>query len=215
MRYPNAIQRPGPASKTGYDGLTSNACRGVVCHSMVGSYTSAMGELDNLARRASWCFSVLQSGSVIQHYDSAAVTWHADSKRANGLYIGIEHEGGLSPFSEPLTPAQAQASVELVRWLAQGHGFPLVRKVALWEHREMASTACPSGRIPWHLYTEEEEDDMKPLLVWNIDKQAVFLVGPFGAVWVTDAADVPALEGLYGKMTVALHDSTLRQLLPK
>ncbi|MDP9239002.1 MAG: N-acetylmuramoyl-L-alanine amidase [Chloroflexota bacterium] len=160
MIYPLAAWRPGPASKAGYAGVAGNSAEGVVCHSMAGYRDAAMRVLDDPQRRASWHFSVLQNGSVLQHYDSLAVAWHCGSREWNARLIGIEHEGGLEPEDEPLTNAQHDASVALVRWLAEQHGFPLIRRVGLWEHREVAPpsdpTACPSGRIPWQHYIEEE-----------------------------------------------------------
>lgn len=168
--YPAATQHPGPPSKTGYPGLSVNACTGVACHSMVGYVGGALAELDKLERRASWHFSVLRDGTVLQHYDSTAIAWHAGSPPWNTRLIGIEHEGGFSPTDEPLTPAQLAASVTLVRWLSATHGFPLRRGDGLWEHHEIAPatdpTSCPSGRIPWAAYTEErmptpEYDELK------------------------------------------------------
>ena len=134
-----------------------NRQRGVVCHSMVGSYAAALGELRNPNRQASWHFSVLKSGLVVQHAELTAQCWHAGSARNNDL-IGIEHEGGLNPYNEPLTPAQLDASVALVRWLAKECPFPLVRGVGLLEHNEVSGspTACPSNRIPWDKYEEED-----------------------------------------------------------
>jgi N-acetyl-anhydromuramyl-L-alanine amidase AmpD len=157
--YPPAIQRPGPAAKIGYPGATRNAAAGIVCHSMVGSAAGAMAVLDDPARRASWHFSVLRDGAVLQHFDSHAVAWHCGSREWNARTIGIEHEGGFEPADEPLTPPQRASSVALVRWLAAQHGFALRRGDGLWEHREVAPasdpTACPSGRIPWQHYTAE------------------------------------------------------------
>jgi hypothetical protein len=72
-------------------------------------------------------------------------------------------------------------------------------------------TACPSSRIPWEHYTEED-DDMKPFLCWDVDRQRAYLVGPFGATWITNADDVKTLEGLYGKMAVAMHATSLDAL---
>jgi len=76
---------------------------------------------------------------------------------------GIEHEGGgprwegdTGNFGEPLTPTQLTASLALVRWLGRECGFPLVRVTTLFEHNELSATLCPSGRIPWQLYTEED-----------------------------------------------------------
>ncbi|MCR4341716.1 MAG: N-acetylmuramoyl-L-alanine amidase [Gemmatimonadaceae bacterium] len=157
--FPGGTWRPGPRSKQSYPGIVLNKAVGVILHSMVGSFASAMARLDS-ADRASWQFSVCQDGRVYQHYDSLAVTWHAGSQVWNGRLIGIEHEGGApGNESEPLTDAQKAASVALVRWLAKTHGFPLVRydghSGALFEHNQVYATACPSGRISWAEYVEE------------------------------------------------------------
>lgn len=161
MRYPAAVWFAGPADKAGYPGIAVNECRGVICHSMVGSASAALARLVS-DDRASWAFSVLQDGTVLQHYESNAVCWHAGSAVWNGRLIGIEHEGGaLGNVSERLTDAQRAASVALVRWLGQAHGFRLIRDglaKTLYEHNETGyPTACPSGRIPWPAYTEDDE----------------------------------------------------------
>lgn len=57
-----------------------------------------------------------------------------------------------------------------------------------------------------------QEQDMKPFLVWDIDRQRAYLMGPFGARWITNADDLKTLEVLYGKMAVALRSSTLDAL---
>jgi N-acetyl-anhydromuramyl-L-alanine amidase AmpD len=119
--YPNAIWRPGPASKTGYGDLVTNFAQGVVCHSMVGYYAGAMAELDKLTRRASWHFSVNQHGLVFQHYDTDKITWHCGSVFWNARLIGIEHEGGFDPEDESFTVPQRESSVKLVKWLHATH----------------------------------------------------------------------------------------------
>ena len=175
--FPGSTWRPGPRSKQGYPGLAINAAQGVICHSAVGSLAGAMARLDNIARNpdgtfteraaASWHFTIAKDGRVLQHYDTLAVCWHAGSRGWNGRLIGIEHEGGAdtpATVSEPLTPEQLAASVNLVRWLSVTHNFPLVRfdgtiGGSLFEHRQVYATACPSGRIPWAEYEEEPMTD--------------------------------------------------------
>jgi hypothetical protein len=200
MIYPPATQRPGPAVKQGYQGIYANAGHGVVCHSMVGYFGGAMIELDKLSRRASWHFSVLQDGSVYQHYDTGAVTWHCGSRAWNAKLIGIEHEGGANPYDEPLTDIQRDASVALVRWLAYQYGFSMSRKVSLWEHNEVAppedATACPSHRIPWGYYTEE--DDMTER-VW--DGSRTWIVGKGGSSLILYPDMDKPLEAIYGPHT--------------
>lgn len=174
-----------------------NTCQGIVMHSMVGPYSAALGELKSPTRRASWHFSIKQDGTVVQHADTAIRCWHAGSVYNNST-IGIEHEGGLNPVHEPLTPAQLAASVALVRWLSKTLGFPMVRQVALWEHHEVSvlGTQCPSGRIPWAEYTKEE-DDVKPILAW-VPGWGVFLVTPSAAHYIPSQAVVNELAALYG-----------------
>ena len=152
--YPQAIWRPGPWPKQNGG---KNTCQGVVLHSMVGPYAAALGELDTPERRASWHYSVLKDGEVFQHYSDEVQAWHAGSAFNNST-IGIEHEGGLNPTNEPLTGLQRNASVSLIRWLAVQHNFKMERRVGLWEHNEVSDepTACPSGRIAWEFYTEED-----------------------------------------------------------
>lgn len=156
MIYPPAIQVPGPTMKTsGY--LTVS---GVVGHSAVGYESGLLAVLNDVTspreQLASWHFSVLYDGTVWQHYDTNIRCWHAQG--ANSFSIGIEHEGGHDPVDEPLTPPQLAASIALVRWLGQQFGFPLKRQEGLWEHNEFANKPCPSGRIPWDLYVEEDMD---------------------------------------------------------
>lgn len=59
---------------------------------------------------------------------------------------------------------------------------------------------------------EEEEKDMKPYLAWDIDRKRVYLVGPWGATWITNSEDVTKFETRYGALDVTLHASTLDAL---
>lgn len=156
LYYPLALRRPGPWAKQ-YS--AANAVAGACLHSMVGGMVAAMAELDRPDRQASWTFSVGRAGAVLQHFPLNASTFHAGSPEWNKRLVGIEHEGGpLSNPSEPLTTAQREASVALVRWIAEQGGWEMSRRGialpyrTLWEHREVSSTQCPSGRIPWPAY---------------------------------------------------------------
>lgn len=59
---------------------------------------------------------------------------------------------------------------------------------------------------------EEEEEDMKPYLAWDIDKGRAVLIGPFGVAWVTEASDVEKLKAQYGEMTEAYWHSTIEAI---
>jgi N-acetyl-anhydromuramyl-L-alanine amidase AmpD len=213
--YPQSIWRPGPPNKTN-GGV--NTCRGVVLHSMVGSLAAALGELDKPARRASWHYSVTQAGKILAHYPDRAQTWHAGSNY-NNTTIGIEHEGGLNPFNEPLTPVQLGASVALVNWLSAAHGFPMVRKVGLWEHNEVSGspTACPSGRIPWAAYAASPSPQPEPpkedcmRLFWCVEEVKLYLVGGFGCVWVAKQDEADSLRKQLGPES-AVHVETINAI---
>ena len=157
--YPKAIQRLGPSVKVQSG---RNPARGVVCHSMVGPRSAAYTVLDNVTgdrKTVGWHFSVMKDGTVEQHYPLDARVHHAGNLFANNNYIGIEHEGGLSPVTEPLTAKQREASIALVRWIAAQSGWIPSRtgQKTLWEHNEVSDTGtqCPSGRIPWEAYLGE------------------------------------------------------------
>ena len=162
--YPNAIQRPGPFAKTGYSGQAAAAKDTLFLHSAVGGEAAMLAVLDGPVN--SWHFSVMQDGRVLQHYDVLAICYHAGVKAWNIRGVGIEHEGGpLGNESEPLTPPQLAASIALVRWLCSELGLPVERVATLREHNEVTATACPSGRIPWGRYLEEDgmDGDLKRL----------------------------------------------------
>lgn len=149
--YGPAVRHLGPVSKVWPE---PNQHVGVVLHSMEGYIAAALAEIDDVNVPLSWHFSIDKQGIVYQHYDLSASCWHAGSHAQNNLLIGVEHEGITG---EPLTEAQAQASVELVKWIASECGWALARDGAnktLWEHREIpaANTTCPNGRIPWERY---------------------------------------------------------------
>jgi hypothetical protein len=157
FRYPHAIQRPGPRDKV-WPG--ANNIEGIVLHSMQGSLAGGYSVLDDESTdahgtyvAASWTFSIAKSGTVFQHYALDQSPFHAGSKAQNLRLIGVEHEGGPpGNLVEPLTEPQLAASIALARWVAQQGGFRLSRDAAtrtLFEHRELAATLCPSGRIPW------------------------------------------------------------------
>jgi len=147
--YPAAEQYFAPSWKV--NGVI-NRSEGVVLHSMEGSYSGALTVLMGNSQ-ASWHFSILKDGRVIQHYPTTAACWHAGGPFANNKFIGIEHEGRVG---EALTPEQLASSVGLVRWIAQEEGWLMARHTTMLEHNEVYNTACPSGRIPWEAYVPDD-----------------------------------------------------------
>ena len=144
--YSKAERYDGPAWKI--NGVP-NSGTGVIMHSMEGSYGAALQVLTGNST-ASWHFSVLKDGRVIQHYAINQSCWHAGGPAANDRFIGVEHEGRQG---EPLTPEQLASSVALVRWIAKEEGWLMERNVTMFEHNQVFNTQCPSNRIPWEAYT--------------------------------------------------------------
>lgn len=195
--YPGALRRPGPDGKRWSE---PNAVSGVICHSMQGGLVGAFSVLDDRTlinnryyRAASWTFSVEQNGLVLQHYPLDQSPFQAGSYARNISLVGIEHEGGgPGNLSEPLTEPQVLASVMLVRWVAAQGGWALSRGPApartLWEHNEVTGTLCPSGRIPWERYIEEEPDVVtKPMDTGATIAAAERIFARFGAI-ISDQA---------------------------
>jgi hypothetical protein len=66
-------------------------------------------------------------------------------------------------------------------------------------------TSCPSGRNPWDILIpaineEPEEEEVKPLMAWDIGRKRWYFVGPAGARWVTNAATVEELKRQFGPL---------------
>src|SRR5207253_1471820 len=113
---------PGPPDKLYRE---PNAIAGYVAHSMVGPYAAAATRLFatdravdgayNTYAAASWHFSMLASGVVIQHYPLQASCWASGSRAANTRFVAVETEGGgPGNESQPLTEAQIDAHVRII-----------------------------------------------------------------------------------------------------
>ena len=221
----SAVRLDGPGHKTGYGGDERALREGLVYHSMEGSLSVALRMLANPASQKSWNFSNPKQGRLIQHYPVGKHAWGAGSKDANEKFVSCENEGVAG---EPLTQSQIDNLVELTVWLYTTQEWTtLTRRITLWEHKELQrfgsrATACPSNRIPWSIIIAEaekiineppqEEEDMKPYLAWDRDRQRIYLVGPWGASWIVTAKDVKKFEEMYGKLNVGLSKETLDAL---
>ena len=201
--YPFAERRDGPAHKVNPGVRPADDRVGAVVHSAEGSEAGALSVLDG-ERPASWHFTVLQDGRVLQHYPRSARTWHAGAL-ANSLYVGIECEGVAGV---DLTPSQLDALTNLLAWLAAEESWLAARRgVTLFEHNEFMSTACPSGRIPWAVIEERlgrldpvfaggsatpaadrgAESDPPPL--FTIDEQLAAAGALYSTLWSYHALD--------------------------
>lgn len=177
-RYPGAEWRPGPEWKQGYDffggRVNHNLGKGVAGHSAEGSYQGCLAVLDG-PRQASWTLTFRKVGPPVQHYDLNAITWHCGrygdaggQVAGNGCLLGVECEGKAG---EPLTQNQVNELTAFLKWYWKVHELgepsrpdkeqtfpylpiPRILDDELWEHNEISSTDCPSGRIPWQTLIE-------------------------------------------------------------
>ena len=154
MRYPEAIWEPGPPENV-YAG--KNACDGVILHSAEGRWSDTYRPADTMRQSAvSWQFTVEQTGAVLQHYDLDSICWHAGT--ANRSKVGVEHEGRKG---EPLTPLQLKASIRLVQWIGAQKGWKPEYRKTIFPHFDFSATTCPNSRIPWDLYVQGEDVDVR------------------------------------------------------
>lgn len=182
--YPAAIQRPGPAWKTGYPSLGRFSLkRGSVWHSAEGNSLDVMHNLLDGPLHKSWQFTIgkTPSDGTEQHYPIDVNCWHAGDVdndgaiRANIDLDGLEFMGVVG---EPLTPYQLEQGVQITRFCASAFGFATYSRYpvqrlnwTLVEHNQVSDfpTACPSDRIPWGVVLDmlevpEEEDHMLELV---------------------------------------------------
>lgn len=116
-----------------------------------GSYTSTA--------QASVHFVLHVDGTLIQMYPLQASPWTSGSQEANEAGVAIESEGVAGT---PLNEAQCATYVRLIRELEPWFGFELSRAAGtIKEHRELAQTACPSGRYDT-AYAALEDDMADP-----------------------------------------------------
>ncbi len=164
-KYPNAVQYP--TNKYGYNGRIFRPV-GAVIHSMAGYSPNHLPLLDDPNRRGSWHFSILFNGTVQQHVDSWAASWHCGDMEGNLAYWGIEMEGDHGTKVDAVTDPQLIALADLLRWLWQSHGLSeFSHPGTLREHRSFGTSTCPNERYTgdrmWNrllLNLNGEEDEM-------------------------------------------------------
>lgn len=162
--FPKAVREPGHPQAHGYAGEQEPGHKaGAVYHSAEGSIATMRSILASYGE-PSWTFSNPKVGRLIQAYPVGYHTWANGSLSANVRYVSCESEGVAG---DGLTPSQVQNLIDLTCWLKRRFGWTgLARRVELWEHNELAQTACPSGRIPWDKIVagaREEDDEVTAL----------------------------------------------------
>ena len=164
---PSAASLYVPHSAVGYYGgwasrLFSTARTGFCRHG--GVHLSLGGDYTPYAAASvhGW---IAYDGSVTQHYPFTASCWASGVEFLNLNGIAFENEGGYDPHNEPLTDAQNDANIRIIKELVVMAGWTPRRPVdandqtaTLYEHHENVrwpghlATACPSNRIPWGLW---------------------------------------------------------------
>jgi len=182
-RYPRALWKPVPSFgyPPGTHGqLKANRCRKAFCHDAQGWAHGALARFSDPANQGSAHIILNEDGPPHQFIDFDDAAWHAGgnlpslSEFANLVAWGIEFEGGY-PTPKPISDYQVETAIDLFRWLAFEYRFQwqAVRRVDLWEHREVYPTACPSDRIRWpEIIAGLKGDDMTPEEVRALIKEA-------------------------------------------
>lgn len=172
---PGAVIVPGHPDKVGYPSGNSGPLRGTVVHSAEGWRSELKRLVQDVNRRASWCFSVLTDGTIWQHYPVDSWLWHSGDTDDDGgvkgnMELGSIEEEGLA--GTPLNEKQVASTVRVIQFQARYFGrdesyarYPVMPSDGwtLAEHNQISNafTACPSGRIPWEdileLLKEDEE----------------------------------------------------------
>lgn len=194
--------------------------KGVVCHSMAGSYDAALARLMG-PDRASWKGSILLDGRLIQHYPMDIATWTSGAPLDNIAFDAFETEGARPMlFTDPQVATWARIIGELSRaygWTPRRPVGPDDLTATCWEHNEMVRfgsdpTACPDGRADWPRMMQQEDDMAER--VWCPDRAQTWIVGKGGAAPVVYPADDAIWKSLYGPHTRALSGAALDAMAP-
>ena len=196
-----ARREPGPLDK-----VYSDRCRnvGMIPHSMEGRYSDARSRLFSTQRdgvtgrytefaAASWTGSLLNDGTLIQHYSVFASCWASGARFPNTSFPAFECEGRAG---SPLNAAQVDTLRGVKSELSAHFGWkprrpttPTDTTASLYEHNECTrwgarATACPSGRIPWASIMEDEGYAMNIAAWWSGDdgKGRLLAPGPPGTI---------------------------------
>ena len=157
--YAKAQDHLLPSDRFGYHNQNSHAA--IVVHKTAGDATPQAVVNTFLATGKSVHYVVGQDGSVwqlIPEADGAGGNCCADDshdpfwnpyitkyENLNFCTISIEHCDPATDNSTPLTPAQQEASFELIQFLMHKYGIP---RTAVKGHNTIDRTICP-GNYPW------------------------------------------------------------------
>jgi hypothetical protein len=143
-----------------------NSGEGIAMHSIVGQESEFQdGVPDRFLSKAkdangrytpyaaaSCMFILRKNGTLIQMHPVTASTWTSGGKDGNTRFWAVEAEGGLNPYTEPLTKAAEDTFIRLVTEWEQHTGRKALPGGNLLQHKEIAkkfgyaATACASDR---------------------------------------------------------------------
>ena len=147
---------------------------------------------------------------------------HTSYHNRTGRAMAIE---GNLQLGEPI-----EEYVEMLSWawgwIKEEHGLrnlgnaKPVNGGVIFGHQDFYATACPGRNmmaviadITLTAYVAPvEEDDMKPYLAWDRDRQRAYLIGPWGATWLVNAKDVDKFAEQYGRMEIGYSKATMDAL---
>lgn len=158
-----AVRIDGIAEKT-YS--KPNSGEGIAMHSIVGQesefqdgvpdrFLSTVKDANGryTAYSAASCMFILRkNGTLIQMHPVTASTWTSGGPDGNTRFWAVEAEGGLNPYTEPLTKAAEDTFIRLVTEWEQHTGRKALPGSNLLQHKEIAkkfgyaATACASDR---------------------------------------------------------------------
>lgn len=125
--YPGATWIPAASANFGTANRTYSNVRWIIIHTTEGTTASAIQRFQDGTQQTSAHYIVSRDGSIIQLVHDKDVSYGCGNLSYNNCCINIEHER-YSTYD--CTPAQYQASANLVKWLLTQYGvrtaFPLV-----------------------------------------------------------------------------------------
>lgn len=105
--------------------------------------------------QASWAFSNLLDGKLLQHYELECPTWTSGTMQANIEGVGVEHEGTAALYPK-FSNAQAETDVRLYESLKQlcPNLQAPIHTQGIRIHREVSpgTTSCPNNRDRYDKY---------------------------------------------------------------
>jgi len=133
---------------TGNWDVTRKPISKIIIHTIVGTITGASARFAKVNEKASAHYGVALDGKLYQWVDEDKTAYHAGNYAINQESIGIEHEDGTNPqtnpdaFDKPRPDVLYATSIKLVADLCTFYSIPVDRAHIL-RHNEISATHCP------------------------------------------------------------------------